>query len=106
MSITVARPFVGKHHTVDYDSGHSPDDAATPHRGAWPPTALWYRRCVTDHPAEDVVYDVTCPHCGKEFRGELLTGGAARYTGFKCPHCRLFVPYERADEQDLVEPAG
>ena len=38
------------------------------------------------------------------YEARLLTGPAARYTGFKCPHCRLFVPYERADEQDLVEP--
>jgi hypothetical protein len=34
-----------------------------------------------------------------------MGGAAERYRGFKCPHCKLFVPYERADEQDLVEPA-
>jgi hypothetical protein len=50
-------------------------------------------------------YEVECPHCHKTFEAELMTGPAARYQGFKCPHCRLFVPYERADEQDLVEPA-
>ena len=66
---------------------------------------LCYRRGVTDGPAQSTVFDVTCPHCGKPFREELLAGPAARYTGFKCPHCRLFVPYERADERDLVEPA-
>jgi len=60
---------------------------------------------LTDGPAQSTVFDVTCPHCGKPFREELLAGPAARYTGFKCPHCRLFVPYERADERDLVEPA-
>jgi hypothetical protein len=49
---------------------------------------------------------VTCPHCGKTFRGEALQDDEGRPTGFKCAHCRLFVPYERADEQDLVEPAG
>jgi DNA-directed RNA polymerase subunit RPC12/RpoP len=54
-------------------------------------------------PAEEL-YDVTCPHCGKSFQGELRTGTSSRYTGFKCPHCRLFVPYERADERDLIEP--
>ena len=43
-------------------------------------------------------YDVTCPHCGKAFTAELISGGAARYRGFKCPHCKLFVPYERAFE--------
>jgi hypothetical protein len=51
-----------------------------------------------------VAFDVTCPHCGKEFQAELMEGAAPRYQGFKCPHCRLFVPYERADEQDLVKP--
>ena len=66
---------------------------------------LCYGRTVSDESAEPTVFEVTCPHCGKPFREELLTGPAARYTGFKCPHCRLFVPYERADEQDLVEPS-
>ena len=42
-------------------------------------------------------YEVQCPHCKKTFSAELLQGDAARYKGFKCPHCRLFVPYERAD---------
>jgi hypothetical protein len=68
--------------------------------------SLCYRRTVSDDSAQTAVFEVTCPHCGKPFREELLTGPAARYTGFKCPHCRLFVPYERADEQDLVEPAS
>ena len=64
---------------------------------------LCYGRCMTQE-GEPTVFEVTCPHCKKPFREELLTGAAARYTGFKCPHCKLFVPYERADEQDLVEP--
>jgi hypothetical protein len=42
--------------------------------------------------------DVVCPHCKKPFRSELIAGAAARYEGFKCPHCRLFVPYERVSE--------
>jgi DNA-directed RNA polymerase subunit RPC12/RpoP len=42
-------------------------------------------------------YDVVCPHCKKTFTGELLTGETPRQRGFKCPHCRLFVPYDRAD---------
>ena len=50
-------------------------------------------------------YEVECPHCHKTFEGELMTGPAERYQGFKCPHCKLFVPFERADEQDLLEPA-
>jgi DNA-directed RNA polymerase subunit RPC12/RpoP len=50
-------------------------------------------------------YDVTCPHCGRSFKEELLDGPAERYRGFKCPHCKLFVPFERVSERDLVEPA-
>ena len=43
-------------------------------------------------------YDVVCPHCHKPFQAELLVpSGTAGPGGFKCPHCRLFVPYERAD---------
>ena len=50
-------------------------------------------------------YDVSCPHCKKTFQAELLEGDAARYNGFKCPHCRLFVPYERVVEQATAEPS-
>lgn len=50
-------------------------------------------------------YDVVCPHCSRGFRSEPLTGPAKRYHGFKCPHCRLFVPFDRADERHLIEPA-
>jgi tRNA(Ile2) C34 agmatinyltransferase TiaS len=53
----------------------------------------------------DATYDVVCPHCGKTFESELLSGPSDRHQGFKCPHCRLFVSYARADEQDLVEPS-
>jgi hypothetical protein len=56
-------------------------------------------------PAGSESYEVSCPHCHKSFTAELMSGEAERYRGFKCPHCKLFVPYERADEQDLVEPA-
>jgi len=38
------------------------------------------------------------------FAGSPLEGSAARYRGFKCPHCKLFVPYERVEEQALLEP--
>jgi hypothetical protein len=38
---------------------------------------------------------IFCPHCKKAFDGELLAEGS-RHEGFKCPHCRLFVPAERA----------
>jgi hypothetical protein len=43
-------------------------------------------------------YSVTCPHCKRTFEAELLAGPAERYTGFKCPHCKLFVPVERGAE--------
>jgi hypothetical protein len=26
----------------------------------------------------------------------LIVGDAQRYRGFKCPHCKLFVPADRA----------
>jgi phage FluMu protein Com len=54
-------------------------------------------------PPADATYDVECPHCGKGFRSELLNGATARHQGFKCPHCKLFVPLERAEEQELAE---
>lgn len=49
-------------------------------------------------------YEVSCPHCGKTFSSELMSGASDRHLGFKCPHCRLFVAYAPADEKDLVEP--
>jgi DNA-directed RNA polymerase subunit RPC12/RpoP len=50
---------------------------------------------VTDEtPAEDSI-EILCPHCKKTFAGSLLDGAAERYRGFKCPHCRLFVPAAR-----------
>ena len=39
----------------------------------------------------------SCPHCHKPFAAELIAGGAERHRGFKCPHCKLFVPASRAD---------
>ena len=50
-------------------------------------------------------FEVECPHCHKSFDAEPITGGrAARYRGFKCPHCRLFVPLQRTANRDLLEP--
>jgi endogenous inhibitor of DNA gyrase (YacG/DUF329 family) len=41
-------------------------------------------------------FEVECPHCHKSFAAEEIDGGrAARYRGFKCPHCKLFVPLGR-----------
>ena len=31
--------------------------------------------------------------------GHISGGDAARYHGFKCPHCKLFVPLHRAPSQ-------
>ena len=49
-------------------------------------------------------FEVECPHCHRTFAAQLLEGAAARYRGFKCPHCKLFVPYQRAEAQPLLEP--
>ena len=54
--------------------------------------------------AEAPFYDVDCPHCRRPFRAQLLSGRAARYHGFKCPHCKLFVPFERVEERDAADP--
>ncbi len=44
-------------------------------------------------------FDAVCPHCRKRFKAELLAGSGARHRGFKCPHCRLFVPLDRAGDE-------
>jgi phage FluMu protein Com len=47
-------------------------------------------------------FEVECPHCHKSFAAEPIEGGrAARYLGFKCPHCKLFVPLQRATDAGL-----
>ena len=53
-------------------------------------------------------FDVECPHCHRAFEAEPIEGGrAARYLGFKCPHCKLFVPLQRATDTDVGrDPAG
>lgn len=61
---------------------------------------------MAEAPLEETTYLVDCPHCRKTFEAELIPGAAPRYTGFKCPHCRLFVSYDRAEERDLLEPSG
>jgi hypothetical protein len=42
------------------------------------------------------VVGLTCPHCHRPFEAALL-GAKSVLRGFKCPHCRLFVPAARAD---------
>jgi len=50
--------------------------------------------------SETDTFDVVCPHCSKQFASTLMPGAAERYRGFKCPHCKLFVPAERAGDAD------
>jgi hypothetical protein len=50
-------------------------------------------------------FEVECPHCHRTFGAKPMAGGrAARYRGFKCPYCRLFVPLHRAADRELLEP--
>jgi DNA-directed RNA polymerase subunit RPC12/RpoP len=55
---------------------------------------------MSDLAANGTECEVVCPHCKKPFRAALMHGDAPRYEGFKCPHCRLFVPAERAAPAD------
>jgi len=48
--------------------------------------------------APSSAFEIECPHCHKSFRGKLLAPDSPRHAGFKCPHCKLFVAYERATE--------
>ncbi len=49
---------------------------------------------------------VSCPHCRKPFTAELIEGGAQRHRGFKCPHCKLFVPESRSEDAPLSRDEG
>jgi transposase len=51
---------------------------------------------VAEIPAEASPQQVVCPHCKKTFTAPLMAGATARHRGFKCPHCKLFVPADRA----------
>ena len=54
--------------------------------------------------AQSALEEVVCPHCGKPFHSELLASDNGRRQGFKCPHCRLFVPLDRvAPDDDSAE---
>ena len=50
---------------------------------------------------EGTTYTIECPHCHKRFDADAVQG-AGRIQGFKCPHCRLFVPLGRVAEQGLT----
>jgi transposase-like protein len=53
-----------------------------------------------DQAQENELYEVDCPHCHKPFSAEVILGETARHTGFKCPHCNLFVAYDRTASED------
>lgn len=61
---------------------------------------------MAEPPRADGVHQVVCPHCRKPFEAELLTGGSDRHVGFKCPHCRLFVAYKRAQVHEAEQPSS
>jgi hypothetical protein len=50
---------------------------------------------MAEDPAPGQPTEIVCPHCKKRFSADLIDGSAERYRGFKCPHCRLFVPAAR-----------
>jgi phage FluMu protein Com len=50
-------------------------------------------------------FEVECPHCHKSFSAKVIEGAAARYRGFKCPHCKLFVPAAHGEEPPSVGAA-
>jgi DNA-directed RNA polymerase subunit RPC12/RpoP len=50
---------------------------------------------VAEEERAEATTEVVCPHCKKPFTASLIAGSAERYRGFKCPHCRLFVPAAR-----------
>jgi tRNA(Ile2) C34 agmatinyltransferase TiaS len=52
------------------------------------------------------IHDVDCPHCRKQFEATLIAGGVERHRGFKCPHCKLFVPESRAEDAPVSRDAG
>ena len=60
-----------------------------------------YKRVVSGV-TQERSFDVECPQCHKRFAAAPIEGGrAARYLGFKCPHCKLFVPLQRATDAAL-----
>ena len=50
----------------------------------------------------DLAKTASCPHCHKPFSAELIAGGPQRHRGFKCPHCKLFVPESRTEDVPLT----
>ncbi|HZB35709.1 MAG TPA: hypothetical protein VE440_06530 [Gaiellaceae bacterium] len=48
-------------------------------------------------PDTQPIQDVICLHCGKPFRAEMLSPETGQ-AGFKCPHCKLFMPSRRTTQ--------
>jgi DNA-directed RNA polymerase subunit RPC12/RpoP len=46
--------------------------------------------------AKNAPPELVCAHCGKTFSADVL-GSNTELAGVKCPHCRLFMPLERAE---------
>jgi DNA-directed RNA polymerase subunit RPC12/RpoP len=44
--------------------------------------------------------ELVCVHCGKPFHSEVLAPDT-EHAGFKCPHCRLYMPLERVEENGV-----
>ena len=69
--------------------------------------SLWRRRGVPSIPEGRVsglcyvhgvrLRQLVCPHCKKRFAAEPIGDGSGNRRGFKCPHCHLFVPSDRAN---------
>jgi phage FluMu protein Com len=59
-----------------------------------------YAEDVAEATRREDAFEVECPHCHRTFSGKLLSAESPRHAGFKCPHCRLFVAYERTAESD------
>jgi transposase-like protein len=53
---------------------------------------------VTEQRPSDAEFDVECPHCHRRFQAKVLSPRSSRNAGFKCPHCRLFVAFDRGAE--------
>jgi transposase-like protein len=60
---------------------------------------------VSESPVE-LTETITCPHCHRDFQHARVLGDTSgRRRGFKCPHCRLFVPLERVQPDEPASPA-
>ena len=65
-----------------------------PRRPPADPTSSWSRSSSHDGRERADARD-RLPALQEDVHGDLIEGSAERYRGFKCPHCRLFVPAER-----------